>query len=315
MRRALLLASLAVVGLLVVAAVHRRTVALRIYGLIQGPPPLSEAIVETPDVRWADDYFTLQRIDARTIAIGEPRYAQQNYSYLILGKSRAILYDSGSGVRDITPIVRSQTSLPVTVVASHLHYDHVGNHARFERVAFVDLPALRERAQGGVLSLRDEEHLGFLEGRPAPDLQVTEWWVPGTTLGLGGRRLRVIHTPGHTPDSIALYDPDSHQLFAGDFIYPGELYAFLPGSSLRDYLATANALLELLPRDSLILTAHRSKPPRAPVLLYDDLLDLRSLLQRIHDGVADGEGVFPRRYRANYRITLLTDVVWLEDWN
>ncbi|MEE8558333.1 MAG: MBL fold metallo-hydrolase [Myxococcota bacterium] len=315
MRRILLLACLVVVGLLLVAGLYRRTVALRIYGLIQGSPPLSEAIAETPDVEWADEYFTLQRIDPRTIAIGEPRYAQQNYSYLILGESRAILFDSGPGVRDITPIVQSQTSLPVTVVASHFHYDHVGNHARFERVALPDLPGLRERAQGGVLSLRDEEHLGFLEGQSAPDLKVTEWWAPGATIDLGGRELQVIHAPGHTPDSIVLYDPDAHQLFAGDFIYPGELYAFLPGSSLRDYLATANTLLDFLPRNCRILTAHRSKPPRAPVLLYEDLLDLRALLQGIHDGSAEGEGFFPQLYRANFRVTLLTDIVWLEDWD
>src|SRR5258705_2383969 len=85
---------------------------------------------------------------------------------------------------------------------------------------------------------------------------VTEWVKPGTTIDLGGRVLQILHVPGHTHSSAALYDAATHQLFAGDFIYPATLYAFLPGASLAEYRATTRKLLATLPTDTKTWTAH-----------------------------------------------------------
>ncbi len=219
---------LVLVGL--VAFVFRRYVALELFALMTTPPALSEPEPEGPLVTWFDDYYAIERIDARTFAIGEPRYYQQNFNYLIVGEERAILFDSGPGVRDIRPVVASLTNLPVTAVPSHLHYDHVGNHARYERIAVIDLPYLRARAAEGVLRPTRWEHLGFFEGFPIPELRVTEWWAPDAMIDLGGRTLRVLHTPGHTYESISLHDEARAQLFTGDYLYEGSLFAFLPGA-------------------------------------------------------------------------------------
>ena len=62
---------------------------------------------------------------------------------------------------------------------------------------------------------------------------------------LGDRTLEVIHLPGHSPGSIALYEPVSQELYAGDVVYDGALLDTLPGSDREAYAASAHRLLHL----------------------------------------------------------------------
>jgi len=262
---------------------------------------------------WFDDYFIVETLDAATFAIGEPRYYQLNYSYLIVGAQRAVLFDAGTGNRDIVPVVRSLTKLPVTVIPSHLHFDHVGALGRFEHTALVDLPSLRARADEGTLALERYEFLGFADGLPAKRFAVDEWWFPGTDIDLGGRRLKVLHTPGHTPTSTSLYDAERHWLFAGDLIYPGKLYAFLPGASRRAYLETTRRLLALLDPATMIYTAHVADDPviiGAPVVEVADLRALEATLVAIDRGTAVAAGSYPRIFAVRGPITFATGFAW-----
>ena len=278
----------------------------------QVPAPLPK-----PDVpvagRWFDDYFVIETIDPSTFAIGEPRYYQGNYSYLILGAQRAILFDGGPGLKDIVPVVRSLTNLPVTVIASHLHFDHVSALGRFDRTAMLDVPSLRARVRNSHLTLERYEFLGFADRLPTPTFRVDQWWVSGSTVDLGGRRLRVLATPGHTPTSVSLYDPDRHQLFAGDFIYPGELYAYLPGASRSAYLKTTRRLLSSVDPATRIFAAHMEDSPapvRAPVLQVADLRALESALVSIEAGSLHSSGFYPRVFPVRGALTFATGWAW-----
>jgi hydroxyacylglutathione hydrolase len=261
----------------------------------------------------ADDYWAVQNIDANTYAVGEPRYYQANYAYLIVGERRALLFDAGSGTRDITGIVARLTRLPVTVMPSHLHYDHTGGIAPFTSIAMLDLPETRADVTNGRLTPSRYEYLGLIDGLAPPSFRVTEWVKPGSSIDLGGRVLQVLHVPGHTRSSVALYDAATHRLFAGDFIYPTTLYAFLPGASLAEYRATARELLAALPADTKIWTAHccrAGERTAAPWLTMADLRDLDSALTAIESGDSHGSGFFPRRFPVNRQMTLATGFPW-----
>lgn len=309
----LLWALLAVIAIVILMAafapyVYGEYDATRGHGAIVGPKP-SEPVAG----RWVDDYFVVESVDSTTYAIGEPRYYQGNYSYLIVGSARAILFDAGTGTRDITPVVRSLTTLPVTVIPSHLHYDHVGALGRFDSTALIDDPSLRARIHDSQLTLGRYEFLGLYDHLESPTFRVDEWWAPGSTVDLGDRKLLVLATPGHTPTSVALYDEARRQLFLGDFMYPGELYAFLPAASRGAYLTTTKRLLATLGPDTRLYTAHMQDPPspvRAPVLEIADLKALEATLEAIQEGKLSSRGFYPRIFPVRGPITFATGWSW-----
>lgn len=268
---------------------------------------VSNAPVKLGKGHMADDYFAVQDLGDHVYAIGEPRYYQANYSYLIIGARRALLFDAGSGTRDMRPVVARLTSLPVTILPSHLHYDHLAGIGPQDRVALVDLPSTRRRVAHGRFRAGRYEFLGMFDGLAAPSFPVAEWIEPGAEIDLGGRSLRLLSTPGHTPQSVSLYDRKAHRLFTGDFIYPTMLYAFLPGVSLTEYRRTTRDLLAKLPADTRLWTAHccrREGGFAAPWLDMSDLSDLDRALHRIDEGTSDAVGFFPRRYRVNAQMDI-----------
>lgn len=247
------------------------------------PPPLA------PGAVWFDDWYTVTRLDARTFAIAEPRYEQHNVSYLIAGDERAVLFDTGPGVRAIRAVAASLTDRPVVAAFSHLHYDHIGGHASFESVASLDHASIRARtAQDGAFTPTLLQHGG--PGRPA--FRITEWWAPDSTIDLGGRTLRVLAVPGHTPESLALYDVASGQLFSGDFFYPGDLFAFAPGADLAAYRDSARRVLAVT-RDRPDLAIYGAHVQDASASPRQGVRDLEALERAMDDLVTASAQVPP----------------------
>ena len=256
-------------------------------------------------VRWFDDWFAIEAIAPGVHAIGEPRFHQINWNYLIEGSDKALLFDTGPGVRDISVVTSALTSKPLLVLPSHMHFDHTGNLHRFAQVALADLPVLRDCMRGEMLHASDDLFRGFREGMVWKPVRIAEWWPIGHRIDLGGRVLDVIHTPGHSPDSISLYDAESDILFAADFIYLGPLYAQVPGANLSDYLATAEALLPRLTSETRLFCAHgqpnEQGEHRAPMLTRADVEDLGQSLRALK-----ASGQQPNSWPVNDRMSLLT---------
>jgi len=204
----------------------------------------------------SDDWYKLQEIAPGVTAIGEPRYRQQNWSYLICGTQAALLFDTGSYYGTMPPVVAKLTDLPLTVLPSHMHYDHLGNILGFDRIALPDLAVLRACEAAGHVTPGGTLFRGETEEREAPTFPVAEWLKLDGMIDLGGRQLQLLHTPGHSPDSVSLWDAEAGLFFAADYLYRGALYAQVPGASMSEYLGTAGRLATMLPRATRIFGAH-----------------------------------------------------------
>jgi glyoxylase-like metal-dependent hydrolase (beta-lactamase superfamily II) len=177
-----------------------------------------------------DQWFEVYRIRPGIFAIYEPHQQEEIISYLILGDKQALLFDTGMGISDIRKVVEGLTKLPVSVLNSHTHNDHVSDNWRFSRIYGMDTAFTREHAKGSVAAAQEEIGPGAICGELPPGFDaksyavkpfhITDWIHGGEKIDLGGRVLEVISTPGHTPDSISLWDARNGLLFTGDMYYP-----------------------------------------------------------------------------------------------
>ena len=164
----LFMAALSMIVLVVLALVWRAPEAASWLWRARAGTPAMTSVKPTLAVplHWFDDYYVVGDMGEGAFAIGEPLYGQCNFSYLIVGAERALLFDTGPGVRNIAPVVRALTALPVEVLPSQIHFDHTGNLHRFDDIALPDLPLLRRQVRDGVFSLGLYQSLGFVSRSP-----------------------------------------------------------------------------------------------------------------------------------------------------
>ena len=86
------------------------------------------------DVDLVQEWFAIDEPVPGVFRIQEPLHEENVKSFLVLGTDRAALIDTGMGVADIAAVVRSLTDLPVTVINSHAHWDHIGGNELFDEI-------------------------------------------------------------------------------------------------------------------------------------------------------------------------------------
>ena len=80
-------------------------------------------------------WFTVEKIDEDTYVISEYGHWEETHCYLLCGRERALLIDTGLGVANIKKVIDELTTLPILVVATHVHWDHIGGHKFFDSIA------------------------------------------------------------------------------------------------------------------------------------------------------------------------------------
>ena len=216
------------------------------------------------------DWFRVWKDRPGTWIIEEPLHSEEVKSYLVTGSERAALIDTGMGVGDIRAVVDEITSLPITVVQSHAHVDHIGGAWQFEDVAIH--PAEAEAIAQGVEA---DELTGMFEAsalngplpagfQPAgfaiPGKRATRLLADGDVIELGNRSLDVIFAPGHSAGGIVLLDRADRSLFTTDVVYLRSLYLLNEDSSVDDYARTLERFVPLLPAIDRLYPSHGPTP-------------------------------------------------------
>ena len=221
---------------------------------------IKQGTTYSPASTMIDDWYAVEVIDPQTFAINEPKSSQYNTSYLIVGDTKAIMFDAGSGQRPAGSRTMREVAAhyagkkPITLILSHFHYDHIADAAIFDGVTLIDRPDIRANISDQVFTITPWESVDMAWR----SLKVTALISDGEVIDLGGRSLTLLNLPGHTTESVVLFDTDRNQVFAGDFVYRhlGGIIAFATGADLVAYKANSARLLQLTNADTLFFGAH-----------------------------------------------------------
>ena len=225
--------------------------------------------------------------------------------YLVCGKERACLIDTAFGLSDLKALVRELTDLPVTVVNTHGHCDHVmGNAWFFDGGAGraylhpADWAMYEEIAAGYADMVRQpwvqEKYTPFLAGLDPDAVRFPKAAElrGGDVIGLGGKALRVVETPGHTAGSVVLLDSGSKICFSGDTILEHP-WLFLPESlPVETYLASLIRARDAICAEGIerIYSGHFSFRPLTP----GDLDTMIAGMEKVAAGTAEGKPFWNR---------------------
>ena len=204
--------------------------------------------------RMMDNWFTVGQIDKDTWMLSEYRHPEETHCYLLNGSGRSLLIDTGLGIFNIYDEVRKLTDNPVTAVATHIHWDHIGGLKYFP-----DFYAHRKELKwlSGEFPLPIEMikkmavgHCDLPENYDIDTYTVfqgmsTRVLNDGDIIDIGGRRIQVLHTPGHSPGHMCFWEKEKGYLFTGDLVYKGTLFAYYPSTNPEDYLKSLEKISQL----------------------------------------------------------------------
>ena len=198
---------------------------------------------EEGKIQMANGLYCVLKLDDQTFHIEERDC--HVFCTLLLGRDRALLFDTCNGFGPLPPVLRKITSLPIIVVNSHGHIDHAGGNFAFDQVYLHPADWELERTHCVEIKQRmlrgiDEGALPTLSSTVAESIRANRTamkhrpeYLPlaeGQEFDLGGRVLTVIHVPGHTRGSVALYDTQNKTLLGGDAVNR-HLWMFLSESA------------------------------------------------------------------------------------
>lgn len=217
--------------------------------------------------------YKINKISDALFTISESVFGESFplFIYVVVGSERAALIDTGLGCDDLLEAVRTITNLPLIVLHTHAHVDHVGADSQFETIYLAekertltgngydaakskeDRLAFIKPLIGGNTDLYNYISVHMLDSRPvnAPYNNIKD----GDIIDLGGIRLEAVFTPGHTPYSLSYVEQTHRFAFTGDSI--ADIHWFdIPGITVKKFCGTLDHFIENAESSKQIFAAH-----------------------------------------------------------
>lgn len=196
----------------------------------------------------------------------------------VRGRDRDLLFDSGLGHFSLRAHVAMVSEREPLCIASHTHFDHIGSHCDFPDrcVHGAEAHILADPRRDWTLAedyATDAMFISLPEGWDAPSYRITpapagRMLADGDIIDLGDRAVSVVHTPGHSPGGIGLFEEKTGIFLSGDIIYDGPLIDDTYHSDVEDYLATLARL-----RDMRVSVVHGGHFPSFGPTRFRQLID------------------------------------------
>jgi glyoxylase-like metal-dependent hydrolase (beta-lactamase superfamily II) len=227
-----------------------------------------EAYANLEKVETKQPWYSVYRLHDWLYCIYEDGQYDETVMYLVIGKKEAIVIDGGTGIGRLDLLVEELTDKPNYLVLTHTHNDHIGGCKHFKNIALCDSPQGWESAAKGLGKEKMYEIIkpGYVwkdfpegfdpESYYAPPYTVTRWLKDGDIIDLGGKKLEVLYTPGHSNDHVCLLDREARYLFTGDIYYTGEVTSFLPWGDHDQFIDSCKRLVDLAPHYNWLMSAH-----------------------------------------------------------
>ncbi len=196
-------------------------------------------------------------------------------TYLLVGREKAVLIDSGYGNTNLPKIVSRITNKPVILILTHGHIDHVGGSFHFNNVYLKkeDIDVFKHHTD---LNFRNR----FLKSSDHPYLIPHDIFFDN--IDLGGRTIDIISTPGHTKGSISIIDSKQRTAFVGDFINPWDTWLGLDEStSVKEYLDSLEHFRKVrIENDVGKIYSGHNFIPRSPSIVDDYIFLCKKIIRK-----------------------------------
>jgi len=198
--------------------------------------------------------------------MGIPVGMIQENCYIAYGEesSQALIVDPGDWADRLIELLTEKKLTPVAILLTHGHFDHIGGVEALRE--HYKIPVYATKAEQEVLQNTAMSMAGFT-------LKADEIVSDGQELLLGGMKVKVLETPGHTPGGCCYYFPEEGALFSGDTLFCESVgRTDFPGGDMSKLVRGIREKLMTLPEDVTVYPGHMEETTIGHEKIYNPFL-------------------------------------------